>query len=369
MKEIIEYLLAILIILSFIPLYNMLSTTYYVPRIETGVETVSYSFEEALKYVLLYGFSIGNYTQEVTEVNQALNSTLTSYLSPFIQQGYGVYAKIYTPIQEINVTPYSSVTVSSIYNLSTTILLVDKNGVNTLVAPLVYDGQTPEGLYRFKISLYNLTVKNPGVVIVVQESRNNRFIATWIAPEMVKGQPINIDGLTVVTPINNLTHVNVPGVNGTLYNATILYYTPPTFGQYTTSTYNITEWIAFSARGTILSRSYNISTISYYGAPILWNTTHVAYKILSVRVDVKREYIRGQGDFIHGNYTYMNILTSPLYNLLLVSLFDNNGSVFIPIYPNEWVFGETPPPQATMRYSNIRIGMFDYLIEIRVWKK
>lgn len=369
MKEIIEYLLAILIILSFIPLYNMLSTTYYVPRIATGLETISYSFEEALKYVLLYGFSIGNYTQGVTEVSETLNSTLTSYLNPFIQGGYGVYAKIYTPIQEINVTPYSSISVASIYNLSTTILLIDKNGRNALVVPSIYDGPTPDGLHRFKVALYNLTIKDPGVVIVVQESKNNRFIATRVAPGMVTGDPINIDGLTVITPGNNLTPVTVPGINGTLHNATIYYYTPPSFGQYLTSTYNVTEWIVFSAGGTIISRPYNITTISYYGSSINWNTTHVAYKILNVRVDVKREYIRGQGDFIRGNYTYVNRLTTPLYNLLLVSLFDNTRSVFIPIYPNEWVFGETPPPQATTRYSNIRIGMFDYLIEIKVWRK
>lgn len=369
MKEIVEYLLAILIILSFIPLYNMLSTTYYVPRIEMGAESVSYSFEEALKYVLLYGFSVGNYTQGITEVSSALNSTLASYLSPFTQAGYGVYARVYTPIQYINVTPNSSVNILSIYNLTTIALLVDKNGRNALVANPVYDGVTHEGLYKFKLMLFNLTVKDPGVVIVVQEHRNSRFIATWIAPGMISGQPLNIDGLTVVTPTVNLSPVTVPGFSETIYNASIFYYTPPSFGQYTSSTYNITEWIVFGSGGTVLRRPYNITTIAYYAFKRGWNATHTAYKLINIRTDVKREYVRGQGDFIRGSYIYSSSLTPPLYNLILVSIYDNKTSLFIPVYPNEWVFGDAPPLSATTRYSTIRIGMFDYLIEIRVWKR
>jgi len=369
LKEIVEYLLAILIILSFIPLYNMLSTTYYVPKIEMGVESLSYSFEEALKFILLYGFEIGNYTQGITEISNALNSTLTSYLSPFIQAGYAVYARVYTPIQSINVTPYSSVDILSIYNLTTIALLVDKNGRNALVVNPVYDGITSDGLYKFKLMLFNLTVKDPGAVIVVQDFRNNRFIATWIAPDIVNGQPLNIDGLTVVTPNLNLSPTTVPGINETLHNTSIFYYTPPSFGQYAISTYNITEWIEFTRGGVILRRPYNITRIAYYAAKREWNATHTAYKILNIRVDVKREYVRGRGDFIRETYTYSSSLTSPLYNLVLVSIYDNNTSMFIPVYPNEWVFGDTPPPSATTRYSTVRIGMFDYLIEIKVWKR
>jgi hypothetical protein len=369
LKEIVEYLLAILIILSFIPLYNMLSTTYYVPRIEVGVEFISYSFEEALKYVLLNGFNVGNYTQGIVEVGNALNSALTSYLSPYVQAGYGVYAKVYTPIQHINVTPYLSVNILSIYNLTTTALLVDKNGRNALVANPVYDGTTSEGLYRFKLMLFNLTVKDPGVVVVVQEHRNSRFIATWIAPGMISGQPLNIDGLTVVTPTVDLSPITVPGFSETIHSASIFYYTPPSFGHYTSSTYNITEWIVFGWGGTILRRFYNITTIAYYASRRGWNATHTAYKLLNVRTDVKREYVRGWGDFIRGIYTYSSNLTLPLYNLILVSIYDDRTSLFIPIYPNEWVFGDAPPLSANTRYSTVRVGMFDYLIEIRVWKR
>jgi hypothetical protein len=369
LKEVVEYLLAILIILSFIPLYNMLSTTYYVPRVEMGAESVSYSFEEALKYVLLYGFSVGNYTQGIAEVGNALNSTLASYLSPFAQAGYGVYARVHTPIQYINVTPYSSVNILSIYNLTTIALLVDKSGRNALVASPVFDGVTPEGLYKFKLMLFNLTVKDPGVVIVVQEHRNSRFIATWIAPGMVSGQPLNIDGLTVVAPTVNLSPVTVPGFSETIHNASIFYYTPPRFGQYASSTYNITEWIEFGSGGTVLRRFYNITTIAYYASRRGWNATHTAYKLLNIRVDVRREYDRGRGDFIRGSYVYSSSLTPPLYNLVLVSIYDNKTSLFFPVYPNEWVFGDTPPLSANTRYSTMRIGMFDYLIEIRVWKR
>jgi hypothetical protein len=369
LKEIVEYLLAIIIIISFIPLYNMLSTTYYVPRIEMGIESVSYSFEETLKYVLLHGFSVGNYTQGITEVGKALNSTLASYLSPFTQAEYGVHARVYTPIQYINVSPNWSVNILSIYNLTTIALLVDKNGRDATVANPAYDGVTPEGLYKFKLMLSNLTVRDPGVVIVVQEHRNSRFIATWIAPGMFSGQPLNIDGLTVVTPAVNLSPVTVPGFSGTIYSASIFYYTPPSFGQYTSSTYNITEWIVFARGGTILRRTYNITTIAYYASKRGWNATHTAYKLLNIRVDVKREYVRGWGDFIRGSYIYSTSLTPPLYNLMLVSIYDNKTSLFIPVYPNEWVFGDTPPLSATTRYSTVRIGMFDYLIEIRVWRR
>jgi len=368
LKEIVEYLLAILIIFSFIPLYNMLSTTYYLPRIEMGAESISYSFEEALKYVLLYGFSVGNYSQGIIEVGNALNSTLASYLSPFAQAGYGVYARVYTPIQYINVTPNSSVNILSIYNLTTIALLVDKNGRNALVANPMYDGVTPEGLYKFELMLFNLTVKDPGVVIVVQEHRNSRFIATWTAPGMINGQPLNIEGLTVVTPTVNLSPVTIPGLNETIHSASIFYYTPPSFDQYTSSTYNITELIV-SNSSTVSSRLYNITTIAYYASKRAWNATHTAYKLLNIRTDVKREYVGGQGDFIRGSYIYSSSLTPPLYNLVLISIYDNKTSLFIPIYSNEWVFGDTPPSSATTRYSTVRIGMFDYLIEIRVWRR
>ncbi|MEM4452990.1 MAG: hypothetical protein QW182_07320 [Thermosphaera sp.] len=367
MKEIIEYLLAILIILSFIPLYNMLSTTYYTPRVEPGVETASYAFEEALKYVLLYGFSIGNYTQEVTEVSSILNSTLENYLGPYLLEKYGFYARVHTPIEEIRVIPYSTATILSVYNLTTYVLLINKSGREMEVVNATYVGQAETGKFTYVIYLYQANIKDPGCIIVVQESRNNRFIAYWMSPQVWVGQPLNINGLTVFAGDYTLNSTLIPGL-GPAYNASIFYYSGPGFGQYLTSRYNITEWIVFDGGGNVLNRTYNITTISYLGLVNPWNQTHNVYRIVNFRLDQKRVWNRS-GDFGIGNYSYVNNLTQPIYNLVLVSLFDTNRGILTPIYRNEWKFGESPPTNADTRYSSIRIGMFDYLIEIKVWRK
>lgn len=366
MKEIIEYLLAILIILSFIPLYNMLSTTYYTPRVEPGVETASYAFEEALKYVLLYSFSIGNYTQEVTEVGRVLNSTLENYLGPYLLQRFGFYARVHTPIENILVTPYSFAEIRSTYNLTTYALLVHKNGREMEVVEAAFSRQLDTGEFIFVVHLYQARIKDPGCIIVVQESRNNRFIAYWVSPGLTIAQPLNIDGLALHVENNTLRPIDLSNV-GAAYNASIYYYSGPGFAQYTTSTYNITEWIEFARGGTILRRPYNITTITYLGLVSPGQSSIV--KIVNYRLDVKREFVRGSGDSEKGNYSYITHLTQPIYNLVLVALLDASQSVVAPIYRNEWRFGEQPPVNADTRYSSIRIGMFDYLIEIKVWRK
>ncbi|WP_440059715.1 hypothetical protein ACSU1N_00730 [Thermogladius sp. 4427co] len=374
MKEIVEYIIAFAIIVSIIPFYNMLVYVYYKPTVRQAQASILDVYASAVASVLQSYFDAGNLTPELPEIYNSMLSSIASIVGPTIFNTYGFNATIYSGIVDISVSG-SSVSVSTLYNGTLILLPIYQDKTWGVVAK-----NTPDS-YNPPYYIYRITLNNPPTAIVaVLESGAARFINYWLQDTYRTGYLISTQGSinivvnrSVLSSIQPFNHPNF----STVYNTTLFYYAGLSFGNYNSSYYEPLIWVVF--RGYIDTVTINRSSIGYFSAQAgAWNSTYSILRVFlgesHITVNLTCQWTGGS--YSCGNPVYVaswattRSITLPISNLVLVELYDSNSLIPIPVYRGPLSIGEKPPRTGFYETSfYIRLGSFDYIVDLKVWQK
>jgi hypothetical protein len=366
-KEIVEYVLAVLIILSIVPFYNMVVTQFYAPEKSIGYGEVSDLFLSIIKQAFTDMYNYGNTSIELTDIKASLDNMIKKYAGS-IYDDYYFYARIYTPLN-ITVDPGSSrVIVSSPYNMSTLLLLVSLNStVSYNTRPTAIDAGGNVFNYIFNYS--QIPVKSFSAIIAVSGYGSTWFIGYWLNTTVEKGYVISDinRNLAVVARDIRLNTIRFYGFTG--YNTTLYYFTGQAIMNYTSSWTNI----SWEFKEDTYTR-YNITETRYMSR--ISGQYNEALHVYNVYLVKGRSYYtyyynNRSSKLVETTYEYSGI-NYPVYNIVLVSIYDGGKTISAPIYSNVYEVSNTvnSPPQGASKISSyIRVGMFTYIIDLWSWRR
>ncbi len=427
MKEIIEYILAGLIIVSVIPVVTYIDQVMYAPKPRTVEPVVMAYFMNELNEQLLNLTASGNITLEQSILNNIITSRL---LSDYPNYDFNVTITS-SGITSITTAP-GYVNVTSPYN-GTMELLVVYNDLSFKQLSPIQIVSVPEGyIYRFAVSLYNALI-----VVAVLETGMARFIDyKLLNPNVYRLYIMNDNGvLCLLAPASQT--VPLLTTTGTVY---IYYYSNGTFDAFTSLSYKYVSNLMIFTRYFWRRRSFwayrtiseriNSSDINYlatyastiqvngekfYEFKILLNNTNsqlynytilygsaVYYRTLifhgttttvpatdvfgfttsiPVSATVIFPYINQTPSLTTTVYSTRSTTTLPsstynlafpIYNAVLIAIKDNLGNLYIAFpYKHFMTFGDKIPANwpVDQQVYWIRLGMIDYKVVLTVWRR
>ncbi len=408
MKEIIEYIIAGIILLSIIPMYIGINTILYTPPRERVSPAVLALYTESINNVVYELISSNNLTPAIIDLNKYVIERVGSD----VYRDYGYNVEIVS-WGIINITVSDNIV--RVYTRdkgNLTILVV----YSTLVHEY-YTLDTPTYSNELKgIYMYETTTTYSSIIAVVAilETGTAKYIDYYIAySSRVKPLYImNINGKIYL--LNDVSNGNiVPSYyNGYPVVTTYIYY-------YTPSKMNVYRYLGYShaIRATYYVCGYSwledcgaylytitrlYEDINYYS--ILQSGTITIddreYQVLQAtnfryeekhdetwrRLDIWGRYCRcwefwfgwctdewrKVSDTLVETNLYRYDIAAPLYNAVLFVLKDSIGNIYIATpYYHRISFGDTPPsnwPIHTISYI-LRIGMIDYQVRVSVWRR
>lgn len=362
MKEIIEYVLAVVIILSIIPFYNMVATQFYTPSKPSGFTESTDILVSAVKQAFIDAYNRGNISVELPDVVDSLRQLIEKYAAPILGDYY-YYVRIYSPINMIVDTVNRQVVVSSPYNMTTYLLLVSWNGRESISVNLT--APTPGGAgFTYRYNYSSLRFKNFSTIVAVSGYGNTWFIGYWLNTSSTMGYVISDPSMNLAIvaskKLNNISFYGFTGCNTTLY-----YFTTQELKNYTSSWTNIT-W-EFSSSYYY----YNITETRYLSRiEGLYNATLYKYTVYLVKGWEFHNVSSGTDKIQEIEYNYSRI-AYPVYNIVLATIYDNSSNlIYAPAYRGEYVATNAPvkPPNDAAEASfTITIGMFTYQGELYIW--
>ena len=377
MKEVIEYVLATLVILSCIPLYNFITDQLYSPpelEVDYSLATMfSEHVIDTLKQVAVYG----NLSSPLIDLSTYIREKL-SYLG----NEYGYQISIVS--QGILDTVLQGNTLK--------IYTMDQGNVSILA--IFSDG-----------SMENMTITSPSTICpnntyVYETSISSTSQLKFIVVVLDTGVYRYIDYYSNGTDI-----VYLGNINNTLYLISDHQFPPNSIIN--GSQYVMAKIISFSNGNFLVSKEtmykkylrleagwigwcfivweiYESTEIRYYaiydGVTTVGPYTYYKYRIsvLEERNTIKSPIYwfpwctPPEPENITPPVYRMNELRAPIYNLLLVLLKDANGDIHIAIwYPHSIVVGDNVPKDLPVRRVVMlrRLGMIDYYVTIYVWRR
>ncbi|MCI4462526.1 MAG: hypothetical protein JHC12_06225, partial [Thermogladius sp.] len=264
MREIIEYILAFIIIASIIPVYNIMVNIYYRPTVRYPQANVVEVYANAVAQALNKAFSRGNLTPEIPELYQGILSDIASLVGQTVFNMYGFNATVYSAITSVNVTG-NNIAVGTLYNGTLTLLLVYGDGSWSTMSksqPDSYDPATNLFTYSFT------TTTTPNAVVAVLESPTARFVNYWLRNSSSAAYLFTQSGnLRLVVDsglLSTLKPFNHPNFSR-VYNTTLFYYADKNFGNYNSTYYESLIWVVFNHEdGDVVT--LNQSSIGYYSS-------------------------------------------------------------------------------------------------------
>lgn len=371
MKEIIEYILTAIIILSVIPFYNMVVSNYYVRTSQQVEEDVTILYADAIKYALQKAYENGNYSLSVNEINMLIDSWIKSYVGNTTSSQYSYYARIYSAITNISVDGANKkIIVKTLYNMSLQLALISSDGLSSISTRINFatSVNNTDNTYIYIVDYSGYIIRSFSAIIAILESSNVKFVGYWFNNTMNTGSIINMNNQLAIVNSRVINAADIPGM-GKVANATLYYYSSNTVSNYSRKVFNITRWIVFSGNNPSCS-NYNISEVNYLANYTNYNSSHVMYKLWMYRNDLVENKCSGFSEVQAGRYNYVYQIDFPVTNLLLVTLYDGKGNVaYAPAYWHSQEIGHGPPPlNARKTYFWIEIGIFTYMVELWVWR-
>jgi len=383
LKEIIEYILAFIIITSIIPVYNMMMNTYYRPTLRYPQANVVEVYANAVTQALNTAFSRGNLTPEIPELYQGILSDIAAIVGQTVFNMYGFNATVYSAITSVNVTG-NNVTVSTLYNGTLTLLLVYGDGSWSTVSKSQSDSYDPAtNLFTYSF----ITPTTPNAVAAVLESPTARFVNYWLRNASSTAYLFTQSGnLRLVVDsglLSTLKPFNHPNFSR-VYNTTLIYYADKNFGNYTSTYYETLIWGVFNPGGSD-EVTLNQSRIGYYSnVSGSFNSTSLVLRVFAGESYVTvnetcmwtnltstsgSTYTCDSPVYV-GNWVNTKEICLPISNLLMVLLYDGANSIPAPVYRGYISIGQPPPASG---YSEsvfyIRLGIFDYIVDLKVWQR
>ena len=386
MKEVIEYILASLVILSTIPLYNFIvDQLYSPPELEVDYSFAAMFSENAFD-ILKEAAINGNLSSPLIDLSTHIRERL-SYLGneygfqiSIVSQGIlrsvlqGNTFKIYT-IDRGNVSLLTIYSNGSIYNLTLT---------------------NPSTIYSNDTYMYETALPDPSQI---------KFIAIILDTGVYRYVDYYSNGADIVYlgNINNTLYIisdhlfppnldkyGLQGVSAKIIsysNSSFLITKETIYREYIDVGINWESWPIY------FWEKYNEVKINYFAIyeGITPSLPYYKYKLsileesatLIARYNITTRFIPFP-PFIH---IYINPpeiisneskppvtynLSAPLYNLLIVLLKDADGNIHIAVwYPHSIVIGDNVPKDLPVRRITMlrRLGMIDYYITIYMWRR
>ncbi|OYT37640.1 MAG: hypothetical protein B6U89_07025, partial [Desulfurococcales archaeon ex4484_58] len=358
MKEIIEYILAAVIILSIIPIYNYIVSVLYSPPELKVEETVVHAFTDQVVEVINEAGLYGNLTSPLVDLADLIKQKLPYYTSE-----YGFYVEMVSSGIINIIVENSSVKIYTISQGNVTLLLVYDNGSTyTLYSTnpsLVLDN----GTY-----VYVLSKPDTGQLVYAAAILDTRYYR-YIDHYMGTAVPVHIgninNSLVLVIENTTLLYTLPDGEKGLPID--IISYSKNGF-QIFNKTIKYGSLIGFSFVGFGWSWRYgpfieygvfyNSTSIEYYA---IYNSSTVLngvnysvlpiYLVYNYTIDqVRYRYYLFSGilttDLVSSEqYSLSKIpINAPIYNLPIIVARAPNGTIIVGNwYPHKLAFGETIP--------------------------
>jgi len=411
MKEIIEYILAGIIIISFIPLYTIINTSLYNPpprRIDPNVMVL---YSSVIEEVLDELISTNNFTPSLVDIRELVKQRV----GPDIYRDYGFHVSIVS-WGIINITLYSDRVSVYTRDLGNLTLLVIRNDLSHEVYLLSSPTASfaSQGIYKYDFVTDTSSVI---IVIAVLETGITRYIDYYIDNSITRIYILNLNGKIYV--LNDLSNGRIKTkyyADYLVVDSYLYYYTKLNFSVYRhlyyehsidTYIYSMcccsnsptppNPYLVFLEKEIVPMIYTNISYYSIYDG--LTNINGKNYeKLYLASFEYERNYteywvrrdIYGGGcscseacnglcpyfvrtsQTFKGSKVYMDIVSSPLYNAVLLLLKDLDGQLYVAtFYHNEVEFGDAIPRdwQTDILVYIMRIGMVDYEVTLTIWRR
>lgn len=387
MKEIIEYILSTIIVLSLIPIYNYVMDTLYTPPVLEVSRSVAYSIAEFIVGELNKACYYGNLTSPIYNPAEAIRIELQYFISKYCSPGR--LDCLHVKLRSIGLRNVkldgSSVIVETSISGNVSLLLVYNDGliINTSA---VFD-KFENGVY-----VYKLNIQNPSKLLFVAAVIDNglyRYINYYVADNT---RVINLGNMN--NQLHLFTKTTVKCLN-TSKGCSI--YIAPYVDKFEVFNDTVTYRVITSidrirvipgTRWRILNVSTEKHEIRYYAVNSGYTVVNgVNYSHLNVFLgETVTEEIVSYYVYWHGrtrrieNYTIIEKgeeeligvkpIKLPVYNLFVVILKSPDGVYVAFWYPYELTIGWNVPTGLPVTKVSLikRIGMVDYLIEIYVWR-
>ncbi len=405
MKEVIEYIIAGLIIVSFLPLYTIINETLYTPPARTVKPVILALYTETINRVILDLAGSSNLTPGIIDIH----SLIVDDVGADVYRDYGYYFEM-TSWGILNITVNGNqvdVYTCDKGNLSLLIVYSDLSSqVIVLENPSSYD--VPKGVYIYSTSLPRSDIL---VVTSVLETGITKYIDYYLSDTLVPVYIANINGRLYL--LNDLDNggVSTSDYHGyQVVDVYMYYYTHRNYSVYRLLEYNYATYAYYVNCGyswlddcgsyyRYVERSYE--EINYYGIYDgvisingknyeklgLSSFEYVArYKEYSRRLNIWGGYC-SCSDIYYGRctdtwYVYSSSfisdslskydISAPLYNTVLVLVKDSNNRLYVATnYHHTISVGDIVPsnwPTVTITYI-VRVGMIDYQVTLTVWRR
>ncbi|MEZ0393803.1 MAG: hypothetical protein ABWK00_01975 [Desulfurococcaceae archaeon] len=373
MKELVEYVLAALVIISAIPIYNaIVSSLAGPPQGAGGVDpNVLASVQEAVGRALAAAYVAGNLSPLLPWGIDYLRNLTYSLAGSSLPPGYGLYVSVYTPIVGATLNG-SALTALAAENGTMRALLVYSDGSSS--ASSATGSPAPSGYYAFKFDVANAS--GLAAAVLVLESGAARYLYYYLPEGTGLCAPLSING----------TMGLLCGSSAPAMNATLFYYSggAPGYGNYSSLSYVALVNATLGGPTFVQSIYYNVSDVRYsaVGTGRPYNSTHSYYLVRMNRLDTMyanssctwsnalNDYICSKRSRV-GSYAYSFEIGYPVANLVLLYVNATGYRAVAPTYFAGLSYGDRAPPGAAAASSTfyVRLGSFDYLVRVTVWRR
>jgi len=361
-KELVEYILATVILVSSLVAYNFIMDNMSAPPDvvvdPTLLSLLSNQIKDLLEAQILHGNASSPFFSFDKYLNQELGYILKNYAYRIEVVSFGITDMIYDNTSK-------TITIRTIETGTLNLLLINQTPtgftiVNTTVTNYTYSN----GAYFYTVNLSNLRVNKPIYAVAVLETPSYRYIDYLNIGNVTEVNFAEYNGIVAVALPSNIT-------TDTSFNTTIVYYG------------NMTYEVANSK---IL-----IETTRTQGDTVTFSNKTISY-VLNKTADVNHE---GNNYKVYkldvGKYTNTTIIKlhpqprligstittssdpveSPIYNLLLALFRDTSGKIYAARwYPYSLSIGSNAPrefPYSKMSFYT-KLGYFDYRITVYMWR-
>ena len=389
--RVVEYILAFVIVASFIPMFNTMIHTYYTVEPIRPPEKVLDIVSDTVITVLHKQYGAGNFTPEIIDFDGEVVDTIGEDL--YLSYGYRVL--VYSSITNITVDDVNElITVRTIenYTLHLYIFFSDSTWrqVDVEAAEDYVDG---EYLYRIPSSSIGGSVTYVEVIVAILESTTSRYVGYWFRDPSRVGYVLNINGLTVLVGSGlNLQPIEFYG--HTVYNVSIVFYNDidRKYTVYGYIHYNLSD---LGGR-VYVNETYNEVYVNKHDQTLI--QSHIlyvanisksfqvdgykAYPVEALRIDIPVYQVYQCYDPNFSNCEFLledvgdpvsstEAIGCPIYNAVLLVLESGSGNVYVPVYRQRILIGEESVPEKVVVPASyyVRIGMFDYNVLAVVWRR
>ncbi len=385
MKDIVEYILATLVILSIIPVYNYIIDTLYSPPELRVEETVVYAFADQLIPIINEAGLYGNLSSPLIDLGELVKHRL-----PYFTDKYGFYVEMVSAGILYTFVSGGDVVIYTLMKGNVSIIVIDKD-----LAAYNMSRSDPSYVLSNGTYVYRFTLPDPSntaYIAVVLDTNYYRYIDYCVvdANEIYIG---NINGSLIMLS-QNISLYTLPSNEYGLpiaitsyshnrfqvFNKTIVYGNIVGLGSIGFG------WSWWYGPYVEYSIYYNSTYMKYYGIYsnniIVGGTSYEVvpiYLIYNCTVDeVRYRYYLWPGtmsSWVVSSSEYdmlKNPLYAPVYNIPLIYGKGASGEIYVgKWYPHRITFGETVPEGIPVTKITLlkRIGMVDYYITIYMWRR